>query len=138
MVEDAITWDIKKFTVGVQEIDKQHEKLVSMVNKLNALLKRDISNSDELKSILQELKEYTVYHFKAEEELMEKAAYPEMTKHKETHKKFVEKVLDYEKRFLKGESVGFELIGVLKTWLTMHILGVDKNYSRHFNQAGIS
>jgi hemerythrin len=137
MVEDAINWDIKKFTVGVQVIDQQHEKLVKMVNQLNTLLKKDISNSAALKDILTELKEYTVYHFKSEEELMEKAGYVELAKHKETHKKFIEKVLSYEKRFLAGEMIGFELIGVLKTWLTMHILGVDKNYSRRLNEAGI-
>ena len=58
--------------VGVASMDSQHKQWITLINRLYA----SITQGDAAKTvgtILKDLLDYTDYHFKAEEELMEKA-----------------------------------------------------------------
>jgi len=37
-----------------------------------------------------------------------------------------------------GETVGIEALNLLKSWLTNHIVKVDKQYVEHFRAEGIA
>ena len=52
--------------VGVIEIDEQHKKLFEIVNRIKALLNDELifDKYDGIIAIINELKEYTIYHFK--------------------------------------------------------------------------
>jgi hemerythrin len=55
-----------------------------------------------------------------------------------THQAFIEKVGDVRTKLLNGQVVlSFEITTFLKDWLTNHIKGDDKAYSKHFNENGL-
>jgi hemerythrin-like metal-binding protein len=82
-------------SVGVDVIDDQHKKLVSIINRLYDAMKNR-KGSEILGDVLSELVDYTKYHFTAEEALMKDNAYPDYQSHKSSHSKLVEKVMDLE------------------------------------------
>ncbi|NRV86635.1 hemerythrin-like metal-binding protein [Clostridium beijerinckii] len=60
------------YEVGVKLIDEQHEKLFEIADRAYKLLTNDfiLDKYDRITEILGELKEYTIFHFKSEEEYM--------------------------------------------------------------------
>ena len=77
-------------------------------------------------------------HFIVEEEIFDRLGYPESDAHKAQHNIFCEKVMDLLTRHDMGETVGVEALNLLKSWLTNHIVKVDKQYVEHFRAAGIA
>lgn len=138
-----ITWS-KDYSIGLEQIDNQHKKLIFLINKLEVLTMYDASHSDfkqRLDNLLQELINYTVLHFSTEEVLMDMFEYKESAEHKRTHDSFVELVkMEQEKLELliaNGDlkSVEEELKMILKflqNWLITHILKSDKQYTDFF------
>ncbi len=126
------------YTVNVSEIDKQHQKLVEMINNLHEGMKAG-KGKEVLGNILDNLVKYTQFHFKYEETLFDKHIYPETLTHKRQHSDLVKQVMDYKNSFEKGESVlTMEIMNFLKIWLTEHIVGSDRKYSAFFNNKGIN
>lgn len=125
------------FAVGVQEIDAQHRKLVSILNRLGD------AGSDEnaaalQNSLLDELTDYTVYHFSTEERLMQQHDYEATATHTAQHKKLVEAVQALHARRAAGETLPFdELMIFLRDWLTNHIMGSDKALGVSLNRKGV-
>ena len=71
----VIQWD-KKYEVNVKKIDRQHQKIVDVLNKLYDLQDTPINQSDtsrrKIEKIFDELRNYIVTHFKTEEEYLKK------------------------------------------------------------------
>jgi hemerythrin len=123
-------------SVGIEEIDVQHQKLVDMVNEMHDAI-RDRHGSDVFRKILDRLAEYTRIHFAVEESLMRILGYPEYEEHKAEHEELIGSVVDLQGKLDKGQaSIGFELMHFLKVWLTKHIMESDQKYGEHFIEAG--
>lgn len=60
-----------RFTVRVEEFDNHHKKLMDLANLLHSKMMMG-KGREVLEPILGELKEYTKYHFAAEEMKMAK------------------------------------------------------------------
>ena len=126
-MKPLISWH-NSFSVNNEIIDSQHKKLIDIINHFYEVFKRK-GNIEEIEQILAELKDYTKYHFSAEESIMEKAGYPDLEEHKRSHNQLVEKIVDIEKKFLDRKiTVNFEMMTFLRLWLTNHILEEDKLY----------
>jgi hemerythrin-like metal-binding protein len=123
-----LTWK-EEFNTGCEEIDRQHQKLGEILNELYQAFEQGLAESHVIK-ILNELEEYTKYHFSTEEELFEKYNYPYKEQHKAEHQKLVEQVrkfrLDYEQN--KSTLLSYEVLITLKQWLLDHVLGSDRKY----------
>ena len=131
-----IQWN-DSLSVNVAEIDRQHQKLVVMLNEMNDALKQG-KGKEVLGKILNDLTSYTATHFKTEEKYFALYRYPETAGHKKEHLAFVKKVSDFKDGFEKGKfSVTIELMQFLCDWLKNHIKGTDKKYSVFFNQNGL-
>lgn len=118
-----------RLSVGINTIDDQHKKLVSIINRLYDAMKSG-KGSEILSDVLSELIEYTKYHFSTEETLMKDNAYPDYQSHKSSHSKFVEKVMDLELELKAGRiALSVEVFHFLKDWLVIHIQGEDKKYA---------
>ena len=131
-----INWD-DSFSVNVREIDDQHKKLVAMLNEFYGYIGKD--SGDAFKKLLNSLVDYTVYHFATEERYFARFGYPASKAHIEAHQQFAARVLEVKKRLESGELVlSFEITTFLKDWLTTHIKGSDKAYSKFFNEHGLS
>ena len=131
-----IKWD-PSYSVKVNRCDDDHKKLFALINTLHdAMLKGQ--GSEVVKSTVQELLNYTRYHFGAEEALLEKANYPGLNGHKSQHQEFVKRVEQFQKEISQstmGRSA--EILEFLKNWLASHIKDIDQKYSSHLNAAGI-
>ncbi|MEG2171648.1 MAG: bacteriohemerythrin [Desulfovibrionaceae bacterium] len=121
----------KKLETGIQMIDDQHRSLCELINGLHkAMVHRD-SNA-AISKLIRSLKEYTVLHFSTEEQYFEHSAYPDVAKHKSIHRKFEQKVQDFENDFNKGTAtVSMEILNFLKDWLIHHIAGTDPGYVKY-------
>jgi len=116
-------------SVGIEEIDNQHKKLIEIINTLNDAMKTG-KGSESLSGIVSELIEYTKYHFTAEEALMKDNNYPGYLSHKAVHSTLVEKVRDIELDLKAGKiALSVQVFAFLKDWLVNHIQGEDKKYA---------
>jgi len=131
-----IVWN-DKLSVNVKEIDEQHKRLIGIINELHDGMKSG-SGKTVVAPILKRLVDYSLYHFSTEERYMSLHRYPGELTHKAEHKKFTANVVDFHQRFSDGTAaVSLELMVFLKGWLTDHIMGTDKQYSKHFNDHGL-
>ena len=119
---------------NLPSIDEQHKTLIDIINKLHVAA-RSRDNARVL-SLFGELREYTVSHFGYEEELFRKYNYPEAREHAEVHKRFVEKVLAWERQCTLGEANPMDILRGLVDWLVSHIMKVDKRYHAFLRDRG--
>ncbi len=128
-IDILFVWD-ESFSVGLPEIDRQHQILIGMINELNRHVKLK-DNMFFVQRVLQGLIDYTVSHFSYEEGLLERNEYEDLVRHKEKHKKLIAQVLAFQPRLeSEGEAVLEELLNFLNDWLAKHIKGSDKEYGR--------
>ncbi len=131
------TWNAS-FSVGVKEMDAQHQKLVEMINRLHDAM-RSGKGSQELGPILYELVDYSTFHFSAEEKLLTTHGYPALLTQKGEHDGFTKKVKGYREQYQQGKMVlSIEVLNFLKDWLAHHIQVEDKKYGSYLNGKGIS
>jgi hemerythrin len=131
-----LLWD-NSFSVNVAEIDRQHQKLIAMINNLNDAMKQG-KGKDALTMIINELFAYAGNHFATEEKYFDKFGYPATSSHKLEHTNFVKKISDFKSGFDSGKlTLTIEVMNFMKDWLRTHIQGTDKKYSSFFNQNGL-
>lgn len=120
-----VEWD-DTLLLGVKQIDAHHEKLVSILNQCyRALMLND--HQHELEAIVTELRNYTMYHFQTEENIMSEVGYLEAPSHAQMHQKFIASIYDFQARLQYGESfIAVELLTFLKDWLVEHIQRTDR------------
>jgi len=119
-----LVWD-HILSVGVDEIDDDHRKLVSLFNILNHSVTEGDA-PDYLEAVLEELINCTVWHFSHEERLMLKYGYEGIAEHKTEHQELIKSAREMQQKILQGGNlVANEDIEFLEHWLTEHILTAD-------------
>ncbi|RCX09619.1 hemerythrin [Anaerobacterium chartisolvens] len=129
------------YSCNIEEIDNQHKKLFEIAARLYDLasLKDEYDHYDEIVAIINELEEYTVYHFAYEEKLMLESNYKDYETHKIEHDFFIKKIKRLEKMDMEEDQSNsvMKMIEFVADWISAHILKVDINYKEHFNSRGI-
>ncbi len=127
-----------EYNVGIDSIDQQHRKLVSLINQLQTAV--DYSTGEQFeREALDELVDYTKTHFGYEEGLMEKYDYPEFEPHKAQHRKMIAKVEEVLAGYEQDHDRAMNnAVVFLKHWLINHINGTDKQYSSYLIGKGAS
>ena len=132
----ALIWN-NTFTVGVQEFDEHHRKLMGMLTQLSEAM-RVGKGKDAVGAILTSLIAYTRSHFDAEERALSKYGYPELAAHKQEHDNLTRKVLDFQQDYAQSRvGLSIPLMTFLENWLKDHILGTDKGYGPFLNGKGV-
>jgi len=122
-----IKWS-DKLSVGNTQIDSEHKNLVNLVNRLHDALKAGKAK-EEIGSVLSELVNYTMVHFKNEEALMAKGNYPGLAEHQKQHRELKVQVQELLKKHnAKSVTLGIETANFLRDWLQKHIMQTDKQY----------
>lgn len=126
----------KEFELGINSIDEQHKKLLDIGNRINDLLihhEEGDDNFSEIYTVIEELKEYTVYHFDTEEELFVKYKYPDYDKHKKEHDAFIEYIESVDLNHVDGNQKEFlkQLLEKIVQWVFKHIISTDFLYKDH-------
>ncbi len=130
-----LTWS-DEFSVGVVELDEQHKKIFGYLNEFYDSIKSD--NKKALKSLIDSLMEYALYHFRTEEKYFDKFDYEDSEFHKKEHQDFVDRVLEFKYKFESGKLVvSLTITNFLKNWIKEHIKISDKRYGKCFNSNGL-
>jgi hemerythrin len=123
-----IEWN-GNLSLGIASIDKQHRKLVEMINELNAAMLEG-RGKEALSRIINGLADYTKTHFATEETYFQQFGYTEGTGHKAQHDHFANKVLEFRSEFERGRlGLSVKVMQFLSNWLQEHIKGSDKKYA---------
>ncbi|MCF8152331.1 MAG: bacteriohemerythrin [Burkholderiaceae bacterium] len=129
-----IVWS-KILSVGVDEIDEDHRKLVNIFNLLNHAVTEGES-PEYLAAILEELINCTAWHFSHEERLMLKYRYDGIDEHKAEHRDLIKSAKEMQQQILQADkAVAEENIVALERWLTEHIFTTDLRLGSYLAQA---
>jgi len=126
-----------EYSVGVKEIDRQHIKIVEMLNDLyTAYMQNDYNKKN--KEVLSALADYSIHHFKTEEKYFHQFGFEHAIEHIKEHQDFKEKVAIFRKAYDENKSaLTLSMINFLREWLNHHILIEDKKYSECFIKNGL-
>ena len=131
-----IQWN-DDLNVGVLEIDRQHQRLVGMINDLNDAMKQGQGKA-VLGKIINGLTNYTRTHFGIGEKYFDQFGYPDANNHKKEHLDLTKKVTEFKAGFDQGKiGLSIEVMNFLSSWLQKHIKRVDKKYGPFFNEKGL-
>lgn len=117
------------YEIGIENIDAQHKQLIEIINRLH---EANVTGTSKMivGEILQELLDYTIFHFNEEEMFLTNHNYPGFDKHKSEHEEFKNKIIKFIDDSKKQQLlISIKVIEYLKEWTISHILGNDKEYA---------
>lgn len=130
-------WNPLLHSVKVELFDNQHRKIIDLLNVFHQHLIEG-KGKKIINAIIDELEQYAMEHFTAEESLMQKHQFPLFDEHKKEHAYFKSKLVDFRIHLYDTNSeVTINTYVFLKNWLITHILNTDKKYSGFLNDKGI-
>lgn len=127
----AIKWH-ESLSVGVSEIDQQHQELFRRLNQLLEACNQG-KGKESVRELVNFLQEYVVEHFATEERLQKQHGFPGYAEHRAKHAEFMRAA--GELKFTleeQGPTLPF-IIAVNKVvvdWLAQHISKMDKEFGR--------
>ena len=118
----------ENFATGIDVIDQQHQQLVAILNRLARHTVSGLLNKQQLWELLEELVDYTQYHFKTEEDIwyQQFSGHPLLSSHELAHKTFFEKIQTIRDSGADIDDFINDLFGFLTRWLAFHILDSDR------------
>lgn len=120
--ENVLVWT-DKMSVGIDTIDKDHQVIFSLLNKVAHCGIEEMS----LDEIIEELINYTHYHFQREEAIMEVCGYPDLKRHHEMHHNHIAQITNLAEIWRKERDPKLlhKLQLFLRNWLIEHAMKVD-------------
>ena len=130
---DRVEWK-ESYTVGVDDLDDDHKRLIELINRFQTAYTYHTGEEFEHQA-LNELVDYTKYHFEREEKMMEEAGYPDLAAHKEIHRTMIAKVGEFQEEYQRTGHEALEGVATfLSEWLINHINGIDKKYGPYVSR----
>lgn len=131
-----IEWQ-EYLSVGVEEIDRQHQLLIESYNTFFAAYSAG-QGDDEVIRLFSFLEEYVATHFSAEEDLQQRIGFPDYLKHRQQHLELVRAIAELKERLVATgpdpslvSSAGLLMTG----WLIEHISVMDRAIGRFMTEA---
>lgn len=127
--------EIKLISVGITEIDQDHQVFTGKITELLAACKKKDVGSQTLAEMLMFLKTYVREHFMREEQLMKTFDYPGLAVHAAQHASLRKRLVEIyaeQKRVNFSSYLMVELNTFLVDWLVHHIKTEDARMSRFF------
>lgn len=126
-----------EYANGIDEIDRQHQKLFALAGDLYDIASRKdgFDYHDEILEVFGALSDYTVYHFQFEEQLMKQQGYDfkELVAHCTEHDNFINKMKKVAREDLDKtqQKVLMDVVLFVVDWIEKHILGSDRKYAAY-------
>jgi len=121
----VIQWQ-PKYETGIRKIDRQHRKIVRILNKLFDMQEGE-QDLPQLQRIFDDLRSYISEHFAAEEDYLRQHKCEGIDLQKGEHESFIDTVCGFQKELLKQSPVTLiNLFNYIWDWFAHHILEVDK------------
>lgn len=128
-MENQLIWK-DEYNIGVDNIDREHQKLFGIINELFALRDEEKIDPEKYKDGIRYLKEHALQHFLDEEVYMEFIEHKELEMHKRLHKGFREETLPALEQELIAQDYSLDAVdhflGVCAGWLIGHTLTEDR------------
>lgn len=119
----------EEYNLGVDSIDKEHQRLFRIINKLLAFEEDERQNSRACQEGVKYFKEHAMKHFADEEIYMASIGYEDLEMHKRIHKGFREDTLPALEQELVLENYSYDAVShflsVCAGWLIGHTLTED-------------
>ncbi len=120
----------EEYLTGIKMVDEEHKRLFELADEAHQLQKEEFLSDkyDQIRHILEELREYTRLHFEHEEKYMESINYKRIFSQKVQHDLFREKIAEWDIDSIdenQDEAIG-KIATMLTDWLIDHILYMDK------------
>ncbi len=120
---EKIEWS-DEFSVGDALLDKQHQRMISIINALHEQTRQGYSMYDVTRGLM-EMVSYSERHFATEELKLEQAGYPDLDQQINEHEAYRDKV---SRMFYPAEKDIDELMRFVMEWWKQHILVEDMKY----------
>ena len=115
-------------------LDSQHLIERHIADRLERALS-DGSGAPVLSEVFDQLCDYVVLHFTAEEKIMVEAGYPGVSFHQAHHDHMRQRLFDLERRFREGDpAAAEETLQLLRTWTREHISTADRELVQYLSQ----
>jgi hemerythrin-like metal-binding protein len=116
-------------SVGDYSVDNQHKSLLMICRRCEKLQRDASADGVELfHEQLHELQNYAQVHFRAEEALLARIAYPELEKQKQEHLKYQDDLTELIYEAVIGNVRRSSVVQFLSDWWIDHILVSDMQY----------
>lgn len=119
-----------EYAIGIELIDKQHEHLFEIGNDIYNLLNDKFSTDkyDRIIQVINDLKEYTKYHFRCEEDYMLQINYKKYFSQKIEHDDFIDKISNLSIANIDEDPDKHinDILTFIFEWVLEHILNKDK------------
>lgn len=124
---ETTNWN-DSYLLGIPMIDNQHKNFFLILD--NQVTLNQKQEKSEMHSLINELQNYVIYHFKTEEDLMVKSQSPNIDLHVMEHELFRKKVEEFHHSYYNNnEELLNEMISFMRKWLIIHISGTDAEYA---------
>ncbi len=136
-----IDWN-DSLKLGIAVVDRQHERLVGIINRLHEATLEG-RGTDVIGEIIDELIIYTATHFSMEERYFAQFEYPDAEEHKREHDALIEKVSIFARDFEKAlrssrPAQAAELLQFLQIWWRYHMMETDSKFVDLFKKRGLT
>lgn len=119
-----------EYLTGIEFIDNEHRRLFEIAEETYILKNEEFFSDkyDQIRYILNKLKEYTIKHFDHEEAYMKSINYKRMFTQKVEHDAFKLKLEEWDISVIDegSDEVIDEILDFLTSWLIDHIFENDK------------
>lgn len=107
-------------------IDDDHRRLIGIINSFE----RAHSTKWDLSTVLEDLKAYSIKHFRREEEVQRSIGYPQADAHHQEHEALLKRLDLIIAEFNKAQAEDVprlvkETSGLLNDWLVAHVITYD-------------
>ena len=122
-----------ELVLGIGVIDDQHKRIVQYYNNMVNSFNNDLPRMSQ---ILDELINYTLFHFYNEENFLVAINYTEFAGHKRKHASLIDelKTLAAELRLNDSKEIKEKILSVSRDWIVFHIMIEDSMYVDYYNQ----
>ncbi len=119
------------YSIGIEQVDRQHEDLTDLLNCLNEAW-RSGKSRDVLLFRLDQFLDAVGAHFRDEETLMAEKKYPDFDLHRAEHDFLLVQVLHFRTQFATSEEELTEsMLDYFRDWFRDHILISDRRMGRY-------
>ena len=118
---------INDYSLGIEEIDKQHRQLLKLYQCLYQSIKKDKPRISQISLILSEFITVTDDHFTTEEKYFQYYDDPEMAEwHKSEHDISMSLLRTFETELEDGLQTAHSALSLISSWFLGHVCGVDQ------------
>ena len=120
-----------EFSVGVPDVDHEHQELIGLINDLHAAMSSGDSDVTVM-DFLGEIYAHVSAHFALEEKIMREQKYDQYAEHKADHEDLLDELRDimddYEENAYFSDNAFAESV---EKWFTDHFKNRDARLHKH-------